>query len=160
MVNDVQDRKDLAQDIYLKSFKNLSKFKFQSKLSTWIAQIAYNTCLNYLEKKKRTLRHNTYNEAIADNEFQTANSSRTGLTDNETETQIFQKQRTEILKAEMEKLPPIYKTLITLYHSEGLSYHEIMEITGLPDGTLKNYLFRARKILKDSILLKYKNEEL
>ena len=47
-----EDRKDIAQDVYLKAFKNLVGFKFQSKLSTWIAQIAYNTCINFLEKKK------------------------------------------------------------------------------------------------------------
>ena len=51
----VEDRKDLAQDIYLKAFHNLAGFKFQSKLSTWIAQIAYNSCLSWIEKKKLVL---------------------------------------------------------------------------------------------------------
>src|SRR5690348_15612938 len=50
-----EDRKDLAQDIYLKAYKRLNTFKFQAKLSTWIAQIAYNTCYDWLEKKKYTL---------------------------------------------------------------------------------------------------------
>ena len=52
MISSPDDRKDLAQDIYLKAFKNLAGFKFQSKLSTWIAQIAYNTCFDHLRKKK------------------------------------------------------------------------------------------------------------
>ena len=52
MISDYEDRKDVAQDIYVKAYKGLSSFKIQSKLSTWIAQISYNTCLNYLEKKK------------------------------------------------------------------------------------------------------------
>jgi len=47
-----EDRKDLAQDIYMKAFHKLQDFKFQAKLSTWIGQIAFNTCLNWLEKKK------------------------------------------------------------------------------------------------------------
>ncbi|MGU3376390.1 RNA polymerase sigma factor [Chryseobacterium sp. M5A1_1a] len=55
MISNTEDRKDISQDIYLKTFKNLKQFKFQSKLSTWIGQIAYNTCLNYLEKKKMVL---------------------------------------------------------------------------------------------------------
>ena len=55
MVDNVEDRKDLAQDIYLNAFRNLRQFRFQSKLSTWIGRIAYNTCLNYLEKKKFVL---------------------------------------------------------------------------------------------------------
>ena len=47
MIPNAEDRKDIAQDIYLKTFQNLGTFKFQSKLSTWIGQIAYNTCINF-----------------------------------------------------------------------------------------------------------------
>ena len=57
-------------------------------------------------------------------------------------------------------LSPIYKTLIMLYHNEELSYEEISQITELPEGTVKNYLFRARKALKERLLVKYKKEEL
>lgn len=52
LVKNPEDRKDLAQDIYLKTYKNLSTFQFQSKLSTWIGQIAYNTCLAYRNREK------------------------------------------------------------------------------------------------------------
>ena len=55
MISNQEDRKDIAQDIYLKTYKKLPIFKFQSKLSTWIAQISYNTCLDYLRKKKLIL---------------------------------------------------------------------------------------------------------
>ncbi len=51
MIRDTEDRKDLAQDIYLKAYKGLASFTFRAALSTWIAQIAYNTCINHLEKK-------------------------------------------------------------------------------------------------------------
>ncbi len=54
----------------------------------------------------------------------------------------------------------IYKTLVTLYHNEDLSYDEIGTITGLPVGTVKSYLFRARKQLKNELLLQYKKEDL
>jgi RNA polymerase sigma-70 factor (ECF subfamily) len=50
--------------------------------------------------------------------------------------------------------------LITLYHHEELSYSEIAQITELPEGTLKNYLFRARKTLKENLLKKYSREAL
>ncbi|HEX6429869.1 MAG TPA: sigma-70 family RNA polymerase sigma factor, partial [Niastella sp.] len=55
MVTSPEDRKDLAQEVYLKVYKNLSGFQFQSRLSTWIAQIAYNACINHLRKKKLVL---------------------------------------------------------------------------------------------------------
>jgi RNA polymerase sigma factor (sigma-70 family) len=82
------------------------------------------------------------------------------LFDRETERLFFQKQLCAILKIEMDNLSPVYKTLITLYHNEELSYAEIAQITELPEGTVKNYLFRARKTLKDNLLLKYKKEAL
>ena len=52
MICNAEDRKDLAQEIYLKVYKNLKGFRFQSRLSTWVAQIAYNACLDQLRKKQ------------------------------------------------------------------------------------------------------------
>ncbi len=52
MTANEDDQKDLVQDIYLKAYQNLSFFQFKSKLSTWIANIAYNTNINYLQKRK------------------------------------------------------------------------------------------------------------
>ncbi len=157
MINNPEDRKDIAQDIYLKAFKNLSSFKFQAKLSTWIARIAYNSCLNYLEKRKLSSLPaiNETDEGLEP----TANKA-IGWPDNEIDVLIFQQELSKILKAEIESLPPLYKTLITLYHNEELSYTEIIEITGLPEGTLKNYLSRARKTLRVNLLHKYKREAL
>lgn len=55
MIRYPADRPDIAQEVYLKVFKNLAGFKFQAKLSTWVGQITYNTCLHYLEKKQLVL---------------------------------------------------------------------------------------------------------
>ncbi|MEP7372505.1 MAG: RNA polymerase sigma factor [Chitinophagaceae bacterium] len=149
MVKNPDYRKDIAQDIYLKIFRNLAGFKFQSKLSTWIAQVSYNTCLDHLRKKKMTFpgsldEENEKNEPVSD----------------DTNLLIRQRELSGILKAGIEQLPPVYKTLITLYHNEELSYEEIVQITGLPEGTVKSYLFRARKALKNSLLLNYKKEDI
>lgn len=150
MINCPGDRKDIVQDVYLKVFKNLSGFKFNSKLTTWIGQIAYNRCLNYLAKKKLVL--------YEDDEL--IEQQIVGGMESSTEEILFGKQLATILNSELEKLKPLYKTLVSLYHQEELSYAEIAEITSLPEGTVKNYIFRARKILKINILSKYKNEEL
>lgn len=161
MISRTEDRKDIAQDIYLKAFKSLPGFRYQSKLSTWIAQISYNTCLSYLEKKKLVLLDNRNEHSEPDNdslEF-VGSKSVVGLF-NQTENDIFQRELNEILKSEIELLSPLHKTLITLYHNEELSYEEIARITQLPEGTVKSYLFRARRSLKDSLLRKYKKEEL
>nr|WP_260170976.1 sigma-70 family RNA polymerase sigma factor [Mucilaginibacter lappiensis] len=154
MINSPGDRKDIAQDVYLKAFKNLRGFKFQSKLSTWIGQIAYNTCLHYLEKKKLVLIDNFGEDGeIPENNFNKD-------VRNDTEEKLFSKELANMLHTEIEQLKPLYKTLISLYHQEDLSYAEIAEITSLPEGTVKNYIFRARKMLKENILLKHKRNEL
>lgn len=161
MIPNPEDRKDMAQDIYLKAFKKLRSFKFESKLSTWIAQIGYNTCLDYLRKKKIILTGNVYEENETGYGVPDMISNKFfGAPEMETENFMLQKDLSVILKTEIEKLSPVYKMMITLYHNEELSYDEIGQITGMPSGTVKSYLFRARKTLKDSLLLNYKREDL
>jgi RNA polymerase sigma-70 factor (ECF subfamily) len=158
MVKNPADRKDIAQDIYLRTFQKLNTFHFQSKLSTWIGQIAYNTCLGYLEKKKLVLLESVNDED--ENEVLERLNHMIDPFVSETENHFFRQELSAILKIEIEKLSPVYKTLITLYHNEELSYAEITEITQLPEGTVKSYLSRARKLLKDNLLLTYKKEAL
>ena len=150
MINRTEDRKDIAQDIYLKAYKNLPGFRFQSSLSTWIASIAYNTCINYLEKKKLVLIQDDFEKMEVDTESVSLQEY----------DRLFQKEIKEILENSIDQLTPVYKTLIILYHKEDMSYRDISLITNLPEGTVKNYLFRARKNLKEIILQKYKKDEL
>lgn len=154
MVNSPGDRKDIAQDVYLKVFKNLPGFKFKSKLSTWVGQITYNTCLNYLEKRKLVL-VDEFDEDGGSSDIRMEVDPQGG-----TEALLSAKELAGILQAEIDGLKPLYKTLISLYHQEELSYAEIAEITSLPEGTVKNYIFRARKILKENILQTYKRSDL
>jgi RNA polymerase sigma-70 factor (ECF subfamily) len=160
MITGAEDRKDIAQDIYLKTFQKLASFRFQSKLSTWIAQIAYNTCINHLRKKKLLLIENSDADNESGDDTLAIMNKKIDPLNNETEKIIFKKELSEILKREIDKLSPVYRTLITLYHNEELNYSEIGEITELPEGTVKNYLFRARKTLRDNLLLTYKKEAL
>jgi RNA polymerase sigma factor (sigma-70 family) len=155
MISDAEDRKDIAQDTYLKTFKRLSEFKFQSKLSTWVARICYNTCLDHLRKKKLFLAGNIISNE--DDEAIDFESSEQNFPVNDP---IIRRQLASILTDEIEKLSPVFKTLITLYHKEALSYEEIAQIISMPEGTVKNYLFRARKTLKNQLLKKYKKEDL
>lgn len=160
MVANSADRKDLVQDIYLKAFDKLSGFQFKSKLSTWIGQIAYHTCLHFLEKKKLLLldqvgsREESHGQSL-----EQINNRSVSLFSNEAETILIKKELKGILEVEIDRLPPVYKTLLTLYQ-EDLSNEEMVQITGLPEGTIKSYLFRARKTLKENILARYKKEDL
>ncbi|MDR6804895.1 RNA polymerase sigma-70 factor (ECF subfamily) [Dyadobacter sp. BE34] len=151
MIPDREERRDIAQDIYLKVFQKLDSFRFQSKLSTWIARIAYNTCINQLEKNKASPIGNehpapTNPEDEYPQEYPDAHDLEENLTDAELNG---------LLESEIEKLPALYKLLITLYHRQELSYAEIAQIVALPEGTIKSYLFRARKILRERIQMIY-----
>jgi RNA polymerase sigma factor (sigma-70 family) len=151
MIGDQEDKKDIAQDVYLKAFQKLGSFKFQAKLSTWIGHIAFNACCNHLQKKKLVLVNNTFDNDNTDRSLH--------LTD-EMDGLFFKRELSQILKIEIDKLPPLYRTLVMLFHTEELSYAEIEQITALPAGTIKNYLFRARKTLRENLLKNFKREDL
>lgn len=161
MIVSDSDRKDIAQDVYIKAYQKLPGFKFQSKLSTWIGQICYNTCIDHLRRRKLVLAENIFEtETDSSNDLLDIMNTTQGNFDESIDTVVIGKNISEILKKKIEKLPAIYKTLISLYHHEELSYEEIGTITGLPSGTVKSYLFRARRELKNDLLLHYKKEDL
>ncbi len=165
MLPNEADREELVQEVFLKIYDNLSSFQFQSKLSTWIARIAYNSCINHLKKKKVPL----YEDLMGSNNTGIGQSRTDGpehisiqdYADHSRQPDefIMNKEMQMVLNDEIENLPVQYRTILTLYHLDELSYREVQEITGLPEGTVKNYLFRARKMLKEKLLAKYKLEE-
>ena len=152
MISKEANREDICQDVFIQVFQNLGNFKFESKLSTWIARIAYNRCINYLEKKKTPL-FDDLSPAEESIETQSGNSF---APDTFTEHQ----DRSSRLQVEIDKLPVQFRTILTLFHLDEMKYHEIAEILELPEGTVKSYLFRARKLLKQRLTAKYKPEEL
>lgn len=154
MTSHPEDRKDIVQDIYIKVFRNLAGFRFQSQLSTWVAQIAYHTCLNFLEKKQ-LLTYNNYDAAEGQ-----GNNQLPATEHHETASSLLRKEKAAILNQAMEQLPPVFRLLVSLYHQEELNYQEIGQITGLPEGTLKSYLFRARQSLRKQLLRDFKKDEL
>ena len=151
LIPNEEDRKDMVQDIYLKAFHHLNRFRFQAKLSTWVAQIAYNTCISWLQKKKLVFSVDAGGEGFDDIRRHDGAGG---------EERVVNKQLSGILQVGISQLPPLYQTLVGLFHQEGLSYQEMAQITGLPEGTVKSYLFRARKMLKENLLSKYKKEAL
>ena len=161
LINNDSDRKDLAQDVYIKAYQKLPGFKFQSKLSTWIGQICYNTCIDHLRKRKLVFAENVFKtETESAQDILDMMNNAQGNFDEPVDTLVIGKNISAIVKEKIGELPPIYKTLISLYHHDELSYDEIGTITGLPAGTVKSYLFRARRELKNELLRHYKKEDL
>ncbi len=135
-----EDREELCQDVFLKVYEKLGEFTFQSKLSTWIATIAYRHGINHLRKKKIEIRELT--EGDEREQFISTENVEEDFSDRQLDAMVMNL---------IDQLPPQYKAILTLYHVQEMSYPEIVEITGLPEGTVKNYLFRARQLLKEKV---------
>ena len=140
-----EDREDLCQDIFLKVFEKLHSFEFRSKLSTWIGNIAYNSSINFIKKKRNILFSELameYDEDIA----------AAGSLINEDPGQLLvAKEQFAFLQQAIDQLPPVQRTIILLFHYHDLSLDEISSITGDPVNTVKSHLFRARKKLKEKL---------
>ena len=152
MIPNDTDREDVCQEVFIKVYENLSGFRFESKISTWIAKIAYNTSVSYLEKMKTHL----YDSISSENEPLLELSDNNILPDEYAEARDLSLR----LAREIDRLPVLCGTILSLYHLEGMSYNEIRQIMQLPEGTVKSYLFRARKLLKKRLSISYQREEL
>ena len=148
IVNRTEDCEDISQEVFLRVYQRLPTFRFQSKLSTWIATLAYRTALNYLKKEEKHT-----NESLAQVEKHSADQP-------DAAEQLDKKAVYAFVHEQIAHLPVHYRTVLTLFHLEEMSLAEIQEITGMPAGTVKNYLFRARKLLKDRLQERYINQEL
>lgn len=154
LVRNETDREDLCQDIFIKIYKNLHNFRQDSKLSTWIASIAHNTCLHYLEKKQVPLYDDMMDTESDLNIEQVAETTPTVM------DTVISKDIGSCIRREIDKLSPLSGLLIALFHLEEMSYEEIANVTRLPMGTVKSYLYRARKQLKQRLMNIYTLEDI
>jgi RNA polymerase sigma-70 factor, ECF subfamily len=151
LVHNQQDHDDLCQEIFTRIYFKIGTFRHQAKLSTWIATIAYHETINWLKKHRKGDAFLTEDPDLE--------SYDAGL--DTVEPGGYPKEDLHAIVLRMvELLPPVYRSLITLYHLEGFKYAEISSITGLPEGTVKSYLSRARHLLKKKILTLIPKEEI
>jgi RNA polymerase sigma-70 factor (ECF subfamily) len=141
LVKGNEDREELCQDVFLKVHDKLRHFSFQSQLSTWIATIAYRHAINHLRKKRIVL-----SDIPGDENF-----GERFISDDNPESQVAEQDMESKIMSYVDQLPAQYRTVLTLYHLDGMSYSEIGTVTGMPEGTVKNYLFRARNLLKEKV---------
>ena len=136
IVKNKEDAEDIGQEIFVKAFQNLSRFKGEAKFSTWLYQISYNTAVSYYRKKEIEITTDifyTNDETIAE----TQNSL----------NKMIAEERANILNKAITNLDAQESALIDLYYREECSVEEIAEITGLSNSNVKVSLFRVRKKL-------------
>ena len=150
LVKDRNELEELCQDVFLQVYKKIGEFNFKSKLSTWIATIAYRMAVNNLKKKKMQFLDLGDDDGFRERFIEASDPGRL----------VEEKDQERFVLQLVDRLPPHYKSVLMLYHVEGLSYTEIAEITEMPEGTVKSYIFRARNLLKESIMKYIGKEEL
>lgn len=145
MTNNRNDAEDLAQEVFLKVYKNLKNFRKDSKFSTWIYRIAYNTCVdNYRKKRFKLLPLNK----IIDEEQQEIDIPSPGPLPEE---QVISNEKYSLIKECIAQLKPRYKSAIILRDIHNYSYREIAEILDVPIGTVKSDINRGRALLRKAL---------
>lgn len=132
-LRDTEEARDATQEAFFKAYRSLRTFRPGAKFSTWIFAITYHGCCDRLARRKRYS-----NDELPERADSGPGPEQTAIALDEAAR----------LRAAIEALPEKYRTVITLYHLQGKQYEEIAEVLGLPMGTVKTHLFRAKEQLR------------
>jgi len=133
----LQDAPDVTQQAFLRAFTRLDQYDGQAKFKTWLYRLAVNEALQFLRKRKR------WNQpTLDDNDYERADESQP--------LGAASEQR-EVLEQALSRLDPGLRSVFLLKESEGLSYRDIAEATGIPEGTVGSRLNRARAELQEHL---------
>lgn len=155
MTNNPQDADDLTIEAFGKAFKNLHQYTPDFAFSTWLFKIASNNCIDFIRKKKKSTL------AIQGRDSDEESEELVSKIPSETldpEENIIKQQKIEAMRGVVEKLKPHYRQLIELRYFKEYSYEEIAQEMGLPLGTVKAQLFRARELLQN--IMKHMRENI
>ncbi|NOU16697.1 MAG: sigma-70 family RNA polymerase sigma factor [Bacteroidales bacterium] len=146
MVNNKSDAEDLTIEAFGKAFKNIHQYTPNYAFSTWLFKIATNNCIDFIRKKKANLISidNTAEDQEGPISSPTAHLQSSNL---DPEEQLIKEQNIKLIQEVVGKLKPRYRKLIELRYFSEFSYEEIADELGLPIGTVKAQLFRARELL-------------
>lgn len=132
------EAEDVASETFLAAYSQLARYKGRAKLSTWLWKIAYHKAISFLRKNRRTRQlRDDFAAQLADKH---KNAPLAGL-----ET----KEKHEIIWAVVNKLPKLWAVAVILFYREEKSIIEIAKIMRIRQNTVKTYLFRARKKLRE-----------
>jgi len=148
MVGNYESALDLTQEIFIKVYSSLRRYREEFKFSTWIYKIAHNSAVDHL--RRNATREQSLVMGHDGDQFDLPVES-TRLTP---EQESERKERRGEIESVVRALPANYRELIILRHSQDLSYEEIVDVTGLPLGTVKNRLFRAREMMRQQFVEK------
>jgi RNA polymerase sigma-70 factor (ECF subfamily) len=130
-----QDADDLTQQVFLQMFRKLDQFSGESKLETWLYRMATNEALQHLRKRKRqAFQPMTVEPSVSDSD------------------QLMEAEKVQILEVALSRIDPELRAILSLKEEQNLSYRQIAESIGIPEGTVGSRLNRARKELREQLL--------
>ena len=146
-LKDYELAQDIAQEAFVKAFKNIEKFRGDSSFYTWIYRIAINTAKNFLSSKSRK-------SEIYDDEIMELKLSESAVTSENPENILEAEELRSMMMDAIQGLPDDIRTYLSLREFDGLSYEEIAEVQNCPIGTVRSRIHKGREIL-DKTFSKY-----
>jgi RNA polymerase sigma-70 factor (ECF subfamily) len=143
MLGDYDSSLDVTQEVFIKVYNSLHRYSSDYKFSTWLYRIAHNATIDHIRRNSANTQ--SIETDCGDGSYQLQIESRDPSPEKERERKEWKAE----IEAVVKRLPTAYRELILLRHSQDLSYDEIAEVTGLPLGTVKNRLFRAREMMRE-----------
>lgn len=140
MVRHPEDARELCQDTFLRVYRCLHQYRYESSLKSWIGRVAYTIAQRHLERKRIPLV-----EYADDDQYAMLENIGDGV---DLELTFTGNEKVDSLHIAIESLPPLQRMLLTLYHLNEVPIPEIAHITGLASGTIKSHLFRSRLHLR------------
>jgi len=148
--NNEDDAKDLYQEVFIRVYRSIKGFRFQSEFSTWLFRITTNVCLTYKSRSKEHLRVSIDKDFdLEENEFST--TKELVYYGSSPEEIVSGANLGDIVNAAVESLSPKQKMTFVLKHYEGYKIREIAEMLNCKEGTVKKYLFDATKNLRKKL---------
>ena len=147
IVRNDEAARDLVQETFMKAFTSLGSYRSEFRFSTWLYKIAANSSIDYLRKKR-------IHALSLDAPMETSDGQIEIEVPDEThnpETQLVRKQQRFSINEAIDSLPPKYREVIELRHKDDKPYEEIADLLGIPVGTVKARIFRARELLKQKL---------
>jgi RNA polymerase sigma-70 factor (ECF subfamily) len=150
MLGNRAEAEDVAQEVFITVFKTIDSFREESKSSTWLYRVAVNHCTNRIKYPAR--RHDRARDEL-DETSHSANGAimNVQLRTPQPDRALEGVQMEGILQKAIESLDDDHRIVVVLRDIEDLTIEEICEITGLPDGTVKSRLHRARLALRKKL---------
>lgn len=153
MLGDRAEAEDLAQEVFVTVFKSIDGFRGDSKLSTWLYRVATNHCKNrikYLNRRARGQKKEL--DEIADRDALESATMSTSAQVHRPDDMATARQTESIVQQALSELPEDQRELVVLRDIENMTYEEIQSVTGLPEGTVKSRLHRARLALQKRVV--------